>query len=536
MRTPFATRSAWACGVLALLGSFACAQEPKYWPLAKISFPVDVEKLNNQDPKPTKLRFYAAPARGRFELIAERGISELDELVDLNNKQTKRGFNYVARGDGPEEFALQFVYANGDTVPATGNLAAQYKIVFDTRPPLVRISTPTATGVRWTIDDENLVADSVKLEVKYSNQVDWFPVGTRSFAANDSYTWKELPANKVLEVRVTAKDKAGHEGRSSIVKLPTNAPGGGYAEAAPPPKVGTGFGNPEDIGNPVRPQIEYVNTNKLNVRSKLTKVTRSGVKEAILWANDGKVGWKEDSRKVVAIGPNDKDPTIEMPYSAARDGLYGFIVLPVNGAGGKPDDPREGDSAQWLVEVDTLKPTVEIKNIRVSGGGLNGPRVEVEWLATDKNLMPEPITLEYATDPAAKEWLPIAIKIANSGKYVWEVEDKQVWKFWVRATAVDKAGNSERVIYKDPVLVDLEKPAAVIEKVNGTGQPGASRNYNPPVGTPTSSTPPIPLPKTEQPPLPKPTPTPPPVVVTPPIDLVLPDGGPSVPSLPALPK
>ena len=535
MRTPFATRCAWACAAIALLGSMAFSQEPKYWPLAKISFPVDVEKLNNQDPKPTKLRFYAAPARGQFQLIAEKGISELDELVDLNNKQSRRGFNYVARGDGPEEFALQFVYANGDTVPATGNLVAQYRIVFDTRPPLVRISTPTATGVSWSIDDENLVADSIKLEVKYANQLDWFPVGTRSFAARDSYTWKDLPPGKVLEVRVTAKDKAGHEGRSSIVKLPTNAPSGTFTET-PLPKASTGFGNTDDLTPNTRPQIEYVNTNKLTVRSKLTRVTRSGVKEAILWVNDGKVGWKEDSRKVVAIGPNDKAPTIEMPYTAPRDGLYGFIVLPVNGAGGKPDDPREGDSAQWLVEVDTLKPTVEIKNVRVGAGGLNGPRVEIEWLATDKNLMPEPITLEYATDPNSKDWQPIAVKVSNSGKYVWEVEDKQVWKFWVRATAVDKAGNSERVIYKDPVLVDLEKPAAVIEKVNGSGPPSAVRNYEPPAGTPTAA-PPVILPKKEQPPLPKPAPTPAPVVVVPPQDLVLPDiGGPGIPSLPALPK
>jgi hypothetical protein len=530
---PFATRCVWACGMVALLGSLTSAQEPKYWPLAKISFPVDVEKLNNQDPKPTKLRFYAAPSRGQFQLIAERSISELDELVDLNNKTSRRGFNYVARGDGLEEFALQFVYPNGDTVPATGNLAAQYRIVFDTRPPLVRISTPTATGVRWTIDDENLVSDSIKLEVKYSTQVDWFPVGTRAFSANDSYTWKDLPAGKVLEVRVSAKDKAGHEGRSSIVKLPTNSPGGGYSEVTPP-KTSTGFGNPDDVANNSRPQIDYVNTNKLTVRSKLTKVTRSGVKEAILWVNDGKVGWKEDSRKVVIIGPSDKDPTIEMPYTAPRDGLYGFIVLPVNGAGGKPEDPREGDSAQWLVEVDTLKPTVEIKNVKVGSGGLNGPRVEIEWLATDKNMMPEPITLEYATDPNAKEWLPIAVKVSNSGKYVWEVEDKQVWKFWVRATAVDKAGNSDRVTYKDPVHVDLEIPAAKIEKVNGSGPPGAVRNYTPPVGTPTSApSPPVVLPKVEQPPLPKPLLTTPPVIVTPPTDLVLPDiGGPGIPALP----
>jgi len=88
MRMPFATRCAWACGVVALLGiSGAFAQEPKYWPLAKISFPADVEKLNNQDPKPTKLRFYAAPARGlTFDQISvgQRFVSQSRTITEAD--------------------------------------------------------------------------------------------------------------------------------------------------------------------------------------------------------------------------------------------------------------------------------------------------------------------------------------------------------------------------------------------------------------------------------------------------------------------
>ena len=212
-----------------------------------------------------------------------------------------------------------------------------------------------------------------------------------------------------------------------------------------------------------------------------------------------------------------------MVYKAPKDGLYGFIVLPVSGAGYKPDDPRDGDAAQWLVEVDTTVPTIEIKTIRVGPGGLNGPRVEIDWTALDKNLMPEPITLEYAKDMNSpdKDWKVIAAKIPNSSRYVWEVDDKELWKFYVRATAVDKATNSARSVYKDAVMVDLEKPSAVIEKVNG-GPGGVNRNFRPDE-SPMS----IPPPKVEekpapeqvvQPVFPKPTPAPAPKVEPPKVE------------------
>lgn len=465
-----------------LLGSMpASAQEPRYWPNEKISFPIDTDKLNGLDPKPAKLRFYAAPVRGKFELVAERRIEELEEIIDQGNKSARRGFNYKARGDGQEEFALQYVYANGDVSPLTPALKAQFQIVFDTRPPLVRATATANRTVAWTVEDENLVVDSVRVDVKYTYDKQWSPVTTRSFGAKDSYTWKEIPPGEIMEVRVTAKDKAGHLGQSNIVRVPTSnvgnldTVGGGdpLRTAAGGGRVGTGFGGPDEFPN--RPQIEYVKSAELTVKSKLTRVTRSGVKEAILWVNDGKTSWKEASRIPVKIEPTTQDPSVDMPYKAPKDGLYGFLVLPVSGAGYKPDDPRDGDAAQWLVEVDTIPPVIEIKSIRVGPGGLNGPRVEIDWTVVEKNLTAEPITLEYAKDPNSpdKEWKTIAAKIPNSSRYVWEVDDKELWKFYVRATAVDKALNVGTNVYKDAVMVDLERPSAVIEKVNG----GAVRNF-----------------------------------------------------------
>ena len=58
----------YGVGLALMLGlAPASAQEPKFWPNEKISFPIDTDKLNGLDPKPTKLRFYAAAPRGKFE-------------------------------------------------------------------------------------------------------------------------------------------------------------------------------------------------------------------------------------------------------------------------------------------------------------------------------------------------------------------------------------------------------------------------------------------------------------------------------------
>ena len=511
-------RFAAICGVGAvlLLGRAPlAAQEPKYWPNEKISFPIDTDKLAALDPKPAKLRFYAAPPKGKFELVAERRIDELEEIVDPGTKAVRRGFNYKARGDGLEEFALQYVYGNGDIVPVNSALTPQFRIVFDTRPPLVRAVATANSTVAWTVEDENLLPDSVRVDVKYPNLQEWSPVSVRSFGNKDSYTWKEIPSGKVLEVRVTAKDRAGHLGQSNIVRIPTanvgtidNGGGGDPLRTTPGGRVGTGFGGPDEFPN--RPQIEYVNSTDLKVKSKLTRVTRSGVKETILWVNDGK-GWKDESRLPQKIDAGAKDPSVEMPYKAPKDGLYGFIVLPVSGAGYKPDDPRDGDAAQWLVEVDTTPPVIEIRTIRVGPGGLSGPRVEIDWTATDKNLMPEPITLEYAKDSNApdKDWKVIAAKIPNSSRYVWEVDDKELWKFHIRATCWDKAANRAQSVYKDPVMVDLEKPSAVIEKVNGgAAPPPVNRNFRSPEPMAPEPSIPAPMVPVVQPEMPKPTPVP----------------------------
>ncbi len=494
------------------LGALVCAplaraQEAKYWPLNKISFPVDLAEFNKLNPKPVSILFYSAPAGGKFTLVYNRKPGELDEIIDTKDPAStpRRGFTYPATADGEEEFAVQYEYADGSRTPA--KLSPQYRIKFDTRPPGVKAVATGGNSVRWLVTDENLVRESIRVEGRFVGNEKWEFLNTGELKDDDSFKW-DVPPGKTLEVRVYARDRAGHENRSLPVKLAGGIggriddrvkPGGGAAPAPPGSfgdpvkttpggKVGTGFGGIDEL--PVnRPKIEYVSTNKLRVTSKVTHITRSGVKAAQLFALEPTSGadWKAvGDKKNLTITPEslDAERFVSIDYDAPRDGLYGFVLQPISGAGTKQEDPRAGDTPQYLVYVDTTMPEFKFNNVNVLGGGLNGPLVEILWEAKDSGsgFQPEPIVLEYSED--GQKWKAITAKTANTGRYTWEITDKKLWKFFVRGTATDMAGNMKLLTHSDdkgtptPVMVDLDKPSGNVDKVNPNGPASVPKGIN----------------------------------------------------------
>jgi hypothetical protein len=494
MRPPIPTLAPLVVGLLLAVGGTAVAQsapQTKFWPRHDISFPLDRAVLDTLDPKPVSVRFYAAPPDGRFKLIANKRPNELDKIVDKQDPSAtpRYGFTYVAAGDGVEEFAVQYEFADGRLAPAKP--APQYRVHFDKTPPEIRASATGGTGIRWTATDENLVESSVRIEGQYVGETQWQALNTGELRADDSFRWPTIPAGKTLEVRVFARDKAGNGGYSKVIRL---GAGGGRADrdrdradndfrkpAGDPltrpdggNRVGTGFGGLDEFPTN-RAKIEYRDTNKLTVKSKVTHITRSGVKAAQLFVQSGTADWVPAGKQEgLSFTLDTADPTVSIPFDAPKDGLYGFIIQPVSGAGTKADDPRQGDAPQYLVEVDTTPPEMLLKGVRVGGGGLTGPLVDIEWVSSDKNEMPEPISLEYSEDDK-KTWKRIVERTANTGKYTWEITDKKLWRFHVRASAVDKAGNSKFDVTKEPVLVDLDKPSGTVEQVNPNGQPTTPR-------------------------------------------------------------
>ena len=85
----------------------------------------------------------------------------------------------------------------------------------------------------------------------------------------------------------------------------------------------------------------------------------------------------------------------------------------------------------------------------------------MSWTATDKNLGPQPITLSYA-EYADGPWTPIAAKVENTGRYVWQVPKTAFPRFLIRVEAMDLAGNVGAAQTPEPISLDLAQPVVSI--------------------------------------------------------------------------
>ena len=541
-------RSLWVMASLIGAAGVASAQadgapDVRYWPLREINFPVPLERYGRDAAKPAKLHFHVFD-RGAWTEYAVKGINDLD-LIDAETK--KRGFRYTSPADGQYDFALQLESASGDLSPRTADLTPQYRVIFDTRPPLVRAARTGKTGIEWEAVDENLAANGVRIEAKWvrdSSNPDanldnakYATVSPRGFSpkAVDQYTWTELRPGDVLDIRVVAKDKANHETATPPIRLPGEGDGPGLGVARP----GSGFGGSSDGGGGRFGQgsKDYSNTRNLTITSKLQKVTRSGVALSHLWMRDASQKWVKVKEKAESIAEDAAAPKITWTYAVEKDGEYGFIVIAENAAGKRDSDPRPGDAAQFLIEVDTELPQAAITDARVSG--TVDPRVEIAWSARDANFDGSPILLEYAPTAAASEaeWRPVhAGRLPNTGKFTWFVTDTKVWQFFLRIRAIDLAGNETKTPYGKKVIVDLDTPKATIEKIAGNGPPSKVQQQGSPVVNTDNKEPALFPSKPAPEPAAPATPVAPSVPVTPPAAPLPsgtnPLGGPNVPKLP----
>lgn len=510
---------------LAVLAPEARPQEAgqaHHWPHRTFYIPVNVERINQSENKPTHLQLYSSLNRGQWQAGVKLPLNDLHNLGD-----GKKGFKFQADRDGDYEFSVQYWYGSDSSPRRVDELSPMLAVVIDTTPPEVKIAA-NGNGVQWVTRDDNLDSRTIKLEAKMPNWTEWRRVNDREFKSNDGYAWKLNPG-QVLEVRVSAKDKAGNEGNSAIVRVPGNE---AIGTSFPKLPAGGGLGGdwppvtnlPRDPvgpagGNLPRPRIEYVAGKDITVDYTIQKAGRSGVKSASLFVQKDSGSWAF-SKKFDIDPPAETGKTLSLKYLAETEGLYGFFVAPESGSGVMANPPRPADMPMLYVVVDGRDPFVEITGVRVLPGGVRGPLVEIAWETADQNLMADPITLEFSVDKTAAQWseikyrLPPGVERADDrgqkryvGTYTWEVPDEKLWKFYVRIRSVDKAGNAGKFVWKNEVVVDLEMPSAGITGVRGGGSAPAS--------------PTIPMEKPAEKPAEKPVEKPMP-----------PTGGPKVPELP----
>jgi hypothetical protein len=208
----------------------------------------------------------------------------------------------------------------------------------------------------------------------------------------------------------------------------------------------------ESLSKPVIPTVRVVSSRRIKLNYQVEDVGPSGVSGVDLWFTQDSRTWTKPEAPAQQKGPY----FIEV----SEEGLYGFTLVAHNGIGGGKEPPHAGDLPQIWVLVDQTKPAVHITSAKVTVTG-DGPRLQVAWKASDKNLGQRPITLYYA-EKADGPWLPVAANLENKGTFAGKLPPGAPNRFLVRVAAIDLAGNIGTDQTAEPVLVDRSQPRVSI--------------------------------------------------------------------------
>lgn len=148
----------------------------------------------------------------------------------------------------------------------------------------------------------------------------------------------------------------------------------------------------------------------------------------------------------------DIDPDLKSPleFKVKEDGLYGFFTVATDKAGNTEPNPTPGTLPHVSVIVDSKGP--EVKVLAPNGGELFNvtDKQQIRWSASDKNLGPNPITLQYSID-GGKNWSEIQTKIPNTGEYQWTPPKESTLDCRIQVVAIDMADN--RTVETSPGFV-----------------------------------------------------------------------------------
>jgi len=188
----------------------------------------------------------------------------------------------------------------------------------------------------------------------------------------------------------------------------------------------------------------------------ITRAGPSGVGSVEMYVteDDGQ-SWR---RLADAAPPGAAQTTSSLSFNLP-EGSYGLRMVVGSRAGLGRRPPKPGDYPQMRLEVDTTPPVVRMLPLQPDPNRRNA--LLISWTASDKNLAPSPITLEWA-DRSNGPWHEIATDLVHSGRYTWTITPDVPPQVYLKVSAKDTAGNLGSDETPEPVLVDLQEPEAQI--------------------------------------------------------------------------
>lgn len=165
----------------------------------------------------------------------------------------------------------------------------------------------------------------------------------------------------------------------------------------------------------------------------------------------------------------DEDRQSPFDVDVPADGVYGFAMRVVSGAGLTDPPPQPGQKPDIVIEVDASPPVVQLFPLK-QGQGAQSNRILISWEVEDYKLAERPIALSWSANPEGP-WKLISDWQPNTGEYIWQVPQGIPPRLYLRVVARDAIGNMARVDTPQPVLVDLARPSARIVDVGSGGEP-----------------------------------------------------------------
>ncbi len=371
----------------------------------------------------------------------------------------QHSFPFDARHDGLYWFTPRTIDSQGRASPATvqGVPTELLKIVIDTQPPVItlrpRPPRDGLVGVEWEIREDNLDPLGMALEYRLPGNGEWSPVNITPGPTGERF-WAP-GTNGPSEVRLRVRDLAKNEAEAKLTLTPGSQDYRGVTTTGADPGTGSG----RDVSRPV--SRRYVNSKRISLNYEVTEKGPSGISAVELWCTrDGGRNWDKYNEDTT---PNPQPPYV---YEVAEEGLYGFTLVFRSGVNEADPPPRSGDAPQVWVQVDTTKPKIDFLNV---DQGPDRGTLLITWKASDPNLGNEPVTLSYAKDPQAGQWVPLKTSLPNNGRYLWRLPPDVPYMFTVRIEVTDLANNVAQKDHEKPTKVDLVRPKGKILDVAPAG-------------------------------------------------------------------
>jgi hypothetical protein len=188
--------------------------------------------------------------------------------------------------------------------------------------------------------------------------------------------------------------------------------------------------------------VLYARKDRFGLNRLLTAAGHVGAEPVAVWRAEG-LRWERCALET--------DKSGKAWVAVPREGPWGFTLTPVKG-----EAPLPGYPPQVSVVVDSRVPDLVLMAPQVRVG--NGRKhVVFLWSSSDENLRDRPVSLYWA-DRRDGPWQPVALGAPARGEYGYPAE-KLPRKFYVRGTAIDRAGNVAEAATSEPISYGEDLPA-----------------------------------------------------------------------------